>query len=283
MNVACTAPKNGHRPGSDAERRCPVHRDAAAVASTPVPSPMDIASERSGTDAVSRTIEEYCGEDDPTYVFTDNPTVTTLLWMRDGEYHRDGGPAMVTVRTVDGTVALEAWYRNGVRHRTDGPAQREFHDGGFLHEMWYVDGVLSSVDDQPSFILSRPDGMHVYRWHKDDQLHREGGPAHVDTFDDGTTVAQEEWYREGDKHRDDGPAVIRYEPDGSIHSVVWYLDGVAVKQAEVLRRYIARRFGKELSSAAANFISNDLPWTSWERIDNTTVELADMLFPRIEQ
>jgi hypothetical protein len=51
-------------------------------------------------------------------------------------------------------------------------------------------------------------------WYKDDELHREDGPAIEYTNGDKS------WYQNGLRHRLDGPA-IEYS-DGEEHTVKWY-------------------------------------------------------------
>lgn len=61
------------------------------------------------------------------------------FWYRNGELHRDGGPA---VEYADG--GLE-WYQNGKFHRTDGPARENAYGDRF----WCYDGQLHR-DDGPA-------------------------------------------------------------------------------------------------------------------------------------
>lgn len=51
-------------------------------------------------------------------------------WYRNGLLHRDDGPA------VEDQSGYRAWFRHGVRHRTDGPAV-EHADGTCT---WWIDG-----------------------------------------------------------------------------------------------------------------------------------------------
>ena len=53
-------------------------------------------------------------------------------WYRDGERHREDGPA---IECTDGT---KEWYREGERHREDGPAI-ERSDGT---KVWYRNGIF---------------------------------------------------------------------------------------------------------------------------------------------
>ena len=60
----------------------------------------------------------------------------TKEWFRNGEYHREDGPA---VDCPDGT---KEWWLNGERHREDGPAY-ENPDG---HKAWWLNGKLHRED-----------------------------------------------------------------------------------------------------------------------------------------
>jgi hypothetical protein len=68
-------------------------------------------------------------------------------------------------------------------------------------------------------------------WYKNNNLHREDGPAIE--YADGTKY----WYKEGKRHREDGPAV-EY-PDGTKY---WYLEGdsyfqIVLKDQIILDEY----------------------------------------------
>lgn len=56
---------------------------------------------------------------------------------RDGELHRDDGPAYESV-WPNGDYRRE-WYVGGVRHRSDGPAVSEFRHGVRV-EKYYLEG-----------------------------------------------------------------------------------------------------------------------------------------------
>lgn len=60
------------------------------------------------------------------------------------------------------------------------------------------------------------DGMQL--WLRNDQLHRDDGPAVV--YSDG----EQQWYQNGLLHRDDGPAIVH--PDGR---QFWYQNGIKHK------------------------------------------------------
>lgn len=60
----------------------------------------------------------------------ESPDGSFREWWRNGELHREDGPA---VELADG---YKAWWRNGQRHREGGPAV-EWADGG---KEWWRDG-----------------------------------------------------------------------------------------------------------------------------------------------
>jgi len=122
----------------------------------------------------------------------------TKRWYRNGELHRDDGPA---VEWADGT---KEWYRNGRKHRDDGPAEE-----GNGTRMWWREGSPHR-DDGPA--AEWADGTKV--WWSNGELHRDDGPAVERT--DGS----KEWWRNGWFHRDDGPAIER--TDGSKE---WWRNG----------------------------------------------------------
>jgi hypothetical protein len=58
-------------------------------------------------------------------------------WYKDGEYHREDGPA------VEMSHGYKAWYLNGKLHRVDGPAC-EWYNGD---KQWWVNGEEYSEKD----------------------------------------------------------------------------------------------------------------------------------------
>jgi len=121
--IRCTAPRQGHRPGSAAERACPEHGKQASREVLPV--------------AVAAPMPS----DEPTVVerYSDG-SVRSEDWYVDGKLHRTDGPAVVEYRP-DGTVRAEVWFVDDKPHRIDGPARVWYHpDGTVRSEEWYVDG-----------------------------------------------------------------------------------------------------------------------------------------------
>ena len=62
-------------------------------------------------------------------------------------------------------------------------------------------------------------------WFKDNQLHREDGPALE--YANGSKC----WYRYDQRHREDGPAI-----EHSTGNRSWYLNGINITEEEFLRR-----------------------------------------------
>ncbi|MGA7870264.1 MAG: hypothetical protein WCA22_05125 [Candidatus Binatus sp.] len=65
---------------------------------------------------------------------------STEHWFRDGQQHRDDGPAVVE-RQADGS-RFEEYCRNGKLHREDGPAEIEYGPDGFIgYQSYWRDGT----------------------------------------------------------------------------------------------------------------------------------------------
>ena len=54
-----------------------------------------------------------------------------IEYRKDGELHRDNGPAIIT------SYGSKFWYNNGKLHRLDGPAVESAHGSKY----WYKDGL----------------------------------------------------------------------------------------------------------------------------------------------
>jgi hypothetical protein len=70
--------------------------------------------------------------------YFNNGTKEYEKWHKDGEYHREDGPALI--RYYDnGNKDYESWYKDGKSHREDGPAYIRYHiDGSKRYESWYL-------------------------------------------------------------------------------------------------------------------------------------------------
>lgn len=49
--------------------------------------------------------------------------------------------------------------------------------------------------------------------------HRDGAPAYISYYEDGTTIKQETYFYRGNLHREDGPAIIKYTETGAIERI----------------------------------------------------------------
>jgi len=188
MTILCTAPRQGHRPGSVAERMCPKHGKWARREVLPVA----VAALFSSNEPT--VMERY-----------DDGTVKREEWLVDGKYHRTDGPALVQYRP-DGSVEYEMWFVDDKCHRADGPALVQYRPDGTVElEEWYADGKCRRADG-PAVVWYRPDGtIESEDWWVDGKLHRTDGPAVVCYRPDGT-VGREEWHVGG--RRVDAPAVL---------------------------------------------------------------------------
>ena len=256
--IRCTAPKQGHEPGSQAQRQCPVHGDRAGASShstpaAPIAPAPAAASEHKQTARPDGTVVER--------------------WYKDGVLHCEGGPARVE-RRPDGTV-FEEWYKSGELHREDGPAYVERHPDGTVIEGWYRNDKLHREHRQMVY----PDGTVIEEWRKDGKIHREDGPAQVERDPDGTVA--EWWYKEGKIHREDGPARVGRSPDGTVDPEAWYLDGTRVEPWEVLGRYLTTQGAPGLSAEALRQIAKDVPWQRWSELgsDHPLVALWGTVHP----
>jgi len=177
--IRCTAPRQGHRPGSAAERACPEHGRQARPRDLPVAVVAPVSS------------------DEPTVVerYSDG-SIKSEEWLVDGKRHRIDGPAVVQYRS-DGTVEYETWVADGKTHRTDGPARVWYHtDGTVEYEEWLADDQFHRTDG-PAAVRYHSDGtVETEEWLVGDKTHRTDGPAYVRYHPDGT-VEYEEWHLDG--------------------------------------------------------------------------------------
>lgn len=65
-------------------------------------------------------------------------------------------------------------------------------------------------------------------WYNNDQIHRLGGPADIDYYENGAIKA-EHWLVNGRNHRFDGPAHIHYSDNNYIISNHWWINGEIIE------------------------------------------------------
>jgi len=106
-------------------------------------------------------------------------------WFKDAELHREDGPA---IEHLNGS---KEWYKDGKLHREDGPAA-EFADG---RKYWHFHGIYAGEGDKPDTEL----------WARLTSLEANGGP-----LVNGLVVlsnGDKHWYKDDQRHREDGPAI----------------------------------------------------------------------------
>ena len=93
-----------------------------------------------------------------------DPTTGTILnetYWRNGEIHRDGGPASI-MHHPNGRLAAVAWYRHGKPHRelAEGPALTHWDaDGNIIrNEFWLNGEYVGPVCEEPDAGTSKPSG-----------------------------------------------------------------------------------------------------------------------------
>jgi len=87
-------------------------------------------------------------------------------WFKDGEYHREGGPAY---KDPNG---YEEWFREGRRHRLDGPAYK-YYDGSVAY--WIEDIKIPKEDFEYAWkcpmtelpLLINKDTAPIAKWRLD--------------------------------------------------------------------------------------------------------------------
>ena len=66
-------------------------------------------------------------------------TTGTTAFFKDGDLHRDGGPAVMDPNN-------ETWYQHGIIHRVSGPAMIYFEFGAPVQQFWIQNGVRHRTD-----------------------------------------------------------------------------------------------------------------------------------------
>lgn len=111
-----------------------------------------------GTDTISR--EFWYSSDGYNEAPGDHPAIVhydqegrplALHWMKQGEDHRESGPAWVEIDWSDPEhplTHLEIWKKHGLCHRLNGPAiiRRDKSSGEIVHEESYIEGEEVNPD-----------------------------------------------------------------------------------------------------------------------------------------
>ena len=116
------------------------------------------------------------------------------------------------------------WYKNGEKHREDGPARIRYYENGNKDEEEWLKDNKTHREDGPAWILYDPNRNNMEeRWYLDNKIHREDGPAKIKYYENGNKK-EEWWYKDDKRHREDGPAKIEYYENGNKEEEVWYKD-----------------------------------------------------------
>lgn len=169
----------------------------------------------------------------------DNGQIAKEEWCQNGLRHREGKPA-ITTWYPNGTLSCVKWYQNGLEHRepTEGPSYQHYSELGHLvEEEWRLNGNLQWSEDIPSSRLYYPHG--TLRSEKfievgkncsittpyQKMMHRTKGASNKEWHRDGKPYF-EEWRRRGDVfHREDGPAYVKWNTEGNIEEIQYFLQG----------------------------------------------------------
>lgn len=160
-------------------------------------------------------------------VIKDGERLLEEKWYKDGELHRDGGPAYISY----GLYTTLRWYKNGVLHRDDGPASVLFRKNNIKYkELWYENGEMHRVGGPAYSVWHENDNIEIEQWYNHGQFHRIGGPQSI-FYDENGSIIEESWRINDMFYREDGPAYILWDDynRGIARERKWYKDGKIVK------------------------------------------------------
>ena len=82
----------------------------------------------------------------------------TKYWYKEGEYHREDGPA------IEFSSGGKQWYFEGKLHRIDGPAVVSTTE--FRNHRWYIEGIEyeKNVDIVEKVFLGKEKGKYDLEW-----------------------------------------------------------------------------------------------------------------------
>lgn len=169
-------------------------------------------------------------------------------WLKNGELHRERGPAVVEGIKAYPEYDKQEWFLEGKRHREDGPAViTVFGTEWFLQGKWHREGgpAVEHKTFQGDIMLAKwlkhgePDQDLEYNYFfmgaqkkftKNWIIHKDDGPAVA--YANG----RQEWFQNGKRHREDGPAVIQANGKEK-----YYLGGKLCKTQEIFETEMARK------------------------------------------
>jgi hypothetical protein len=126
-----------------------------------------------------------------------NGAIRSISWVRHGHYHTDNdNPARIFYRQ-NGVLDRQEWYKDGQQHRDQGPAVITYDDYGRVNCMeWRRSNVLHHVDG-PAVIVINNGLIELEQWWLRGVLHRDDDEAAV-TYYSGGKVINQSFYRYGE-------------------------------------------------------------------------------------
>lgn len=129
---------------------------------------------------------------------TVNHTPQDIIYMTNGKWHRENGPAFIRTTIYDSIKTVyEVYYVNGLYHRTDGPAITKFK---------WINGKKQLFSK--NYLINN-------------ECHRVDGPAAVryNIINGKLRKNKDMYFLNGKRHRIDGPAYIEYSWINDIRSI----------------------------------------------------------------
>ena len=152
-----------------------------------------------------KVIEEACAEEIETFIADEEWVLADLEYRIP---HRIGKPA-IYLRTEDSYA---------------------FH--------CFENGKLNSFNDHPAFLWYEEERITEQIWARNNQMHREKGPAYILSTNGEEAPFRQAWYTFNEMHRLDGPALI-IDPKGS-NDKEYYVHGIYFDENEFNQLTIGR-------------------------------------------
>jgi len=143
------------------------------------------------------------------------------------EYHNENGPASIYY-SENGKIRSEEYFRNGKMYREgDKPTIIEYtkKKGRKIRECWFGE---KRKNDLPTEIIYFPSGkIKSETWQKvasdktrwwNTSYHRIGKPA-VKIYNKKGELVEESYYKDNELHREGGPALIKYDVEAPIRDI----------------------------------------------------------------
>lgn len=148
---------------------------------------------------------------------------------KNGDFHREDGPAEIMYAGGNPEKKMEQWFYNGLKHRKDGPATI-YYDG---YKEWWINDKLHN-ENGPAVIY--PDGEEEY-WENGKSI--PGGNT-KDGYGLERMIVKDDltkYYFKDRLHREDGPAVIFFDKEEGKWIKEWWINGNKLKEEKELPVY----------------------------------------------